>query len=61
MNRGLKAQLRQANRYPARFVAIIGEEEAARNKVALKNMQTGEQQLVDAGQVEQKIRAEMGE
>ncbi len=61
MNRGLKAQLRQANRYPARFVAIIGEEEAARNKVALKNMQTGEQQLVDAGQVEQKIRAEMGD
>lgn len=61
MNRGLKAQLRQANRYPARFVAIIGEEEAAQNKVALKNMQTGEQQLVDAGQVEQKIRAEMGD
>ncbi|HWQ61527.1 MAG TPA: histidine--tRNA ligase [Negativicutes bacterium] len=61
MNRGLKAQLRQANRYPARFVAIIGEDEAAQNKVALKNMQTGEQQLVDAGQVEQKIRAEMGD
>lgn len=61
LGRGLKAQLKQANRYPARFVAIIGEDEAAQNKVALKNMQTGEQLLVDAGQVEQKIRAEMGE
>jgi histidyl-tRNA synthetase len=61
MNRGLKAQLKQANRYPARFVAIIGEDEAAQNKVMLKNMQTGEQQLVDAEQVEQKIRAEMGD
>ena len=59
--RGLKAQLKQANRYPARFVAIIGEDEAAANKVALKNMLTGVQELVDVGLVEQKIRAEMGD
>jgi histidyl-tRNA synthetase len=60
MNRSLKAQLRQANRYPARFVAIIGEDEAALNKVALKNMQTGEQQLVDAGQVKEAVQAAVG-
>lgn len=59
--RGLKAQLKQANRYPARFVAIIGEEEAAAGKVALKNMGTGGQELVDACQVADKIRAGMGD
>ena len=57
--RGLKAQLKQANRYPARFVIIIGEEEAAQGKVALKNMQTGEQELVSVGDIMQKILLEM--
>jgi len=61
MNRKLADQLARANRYPARFAAIIGEEEAAAGKVKLKNMQTGEQRLVDAGEIEEKIRAEMGD
>lgn len=61
MDRSLKAQMKQANRLAARFVAIIGEEEAAQGKVALKNMQTGEQELVDAGNLRYKIQAEMEE
>lgn len=61
LGRSLKAQLKQANRYPARYVAIIGEEEAAQGKVALKNMQTGQQELIDAGDLRQKIQAEMEE
>ncbi|MDR3564407.1 MAG: histidine--tRNA ligase [Negativicutes bacterium] len=61
LGRGLKAQLKQANRYPARFVAIIGEEEAAQGKVALKDMQTGGQELVNTGELLAKIQAEMEE
>lgn len=61
LGRSLKAQLKQANRYPARYVAIIGEEEAAQGKVALKNMQTGQQELISAGDLRQKIQVEMEE
>ncbi|HWR40977.1 MAG TPA: histidine--tRNA ligase [Patescibacteria group bacterium] len=53
MNRSLKAQMKYANKYPARFVAIIGEEEVTQNKVMLKNMTSGEQQLVDLDAVRQ--------
>ena len=55
MNRSLKAQMKYANKYPARFVAIIGEEEVSQNKVMLKNMVTGEQQLVALETVRQII------
>jgi histidyl-tRNA synthetase len=61
MERSLKAQLKHANKYPARFVAIIGEEEVIQEKVMLKNMQTGEQQLVDVSEVAAKIQAKMGD
>jgi histidyl-tRNA synthetase len=59
MERSLKAQMKQANKYPASFVAIIGEEEAAQNKVTLKNMKTGEQELIAAGDILAKIQVEM--
>jgi len=61
LSRNLKTQLKQANRYPARYVAIIGEEETAQGKVTLKDMQTGRQELVAAGDLRQKIQAEMEE
>ncbi|SCM80173.1 Histidine--tRNA ligase [uncultured Sporomusa sp.] len=47
MNRSLKAQMKYANKYPARFVALIGEDELAQNKVMLKNMEAGSQELID--------------
>lgn len=59
MGRSLKAQLKYANQLPACYVAIIGEEEAAQNKVTLKNMETGEQQLVDAKNIESLLKSEM--
>lgn len=61
MNRSLKAQLKYANKYPAAFVAIIGDEEVEQNKVMLKNMHTGEQQLVDYNDVRQQVVAERKE
>jgi histidyl-tRNA synthetase len=61
LGRNLKAQFKQANRYPARYMAIIGEDEAAQGKVTLKDMQTGRQELIGAGDLQQKILAEMEE
>lgn len=55
MERSIKAQMKHANKYPARFVAIIGENEAAEGKVMLKNMQTSEQELVALNEVLTKI------
>lgn len=55
LNRSIKSQMKQANNYPARFVAIIGENEVAQNKVMLKNMRTGEQELVDFNAVKMKV------
>ncbi len=42
----LKAQMRLANKWGARYVAIIGEDELKKETLAIKNMQTGEQREV---------------
>ncbi|MCR4426787.1 MAG: histidine--tRNA ligase [Firmicutes bacterium] len=46
VGRGLRAQLRYADKLGARFVAIIGDEEIARGMVTMKNMATGEQAAI---------------
>ena len=45
-NRSLKAQMTMANRRGASWVLIMGEQELASNQAPLKNMQSGQQQLV---------------
>lgn len=47
MGRSLKAQMKYANKYPAKFVALIGENELVQNKIMLKNMETGNQELIN--------------
>jgi len=42
-----KKKLMYANRIGVPYVAIIGEDEVTKKKIALKNMTTGEQELVD--------------
>jgi histidyl-tRNA synthetase len=59
MNRSLKAQLKYANKYPARFVAIIGDEEVVQGNVMLKNMDSGEQRLLAWQDVQLMITGEM--
>jgi len=59
MDRSIKNQMKQANKYPACFVAIIGDDEAVQGKVMLKNMQSGVQELVDISAVQNKIQVEM--
>ncbi|MBR7011195.1 MAG: histidine--tRNA ligase [Oscillospiraceae bacterium] len=41
-----KAKMGYADKLGIPFVAFLGEDEAAQNKISLKNMQTGEQQLL---------------
>ncbi len=45
-NQDLGKQLKYANRKKIPFVAIIGPEEAKKNKATLKNMKSGEQKMV---------------
>jgi histidyl-tRNA synthetase len=42
----MKAQMREANRQEARYVAILGEEELGQGVVQLKNFDSGEQEAV---------------
>jgi len=44
--RSLKAQMRNANRRQARFVAVLGPDELATGEVTLKDMSTSEQKRV---------------
>ncbi|WP_346354164.1 histidine--tRNA ligase [Azotosporobacter soli] len=61
MGRSIKAQLKQANRQQARFVAIIGDDEAASGNVMLKDMAAGTQELISASEVANTILKQMGE
>jgi histidyl-tRNA synthetase len=47
LRRSMKAKMREANRLNVRFVALIGPDEMAQQKIALKDMESGEQILFD--------------
>ncbi len=61
VGRSLKAQMKQANRTNARFVALIGEDEARTQQVTLKNMKTGEQTLLTADAAIDHLKQEMND
>ena len=44
----MKKQMSYANAGAVPFVAIVGSDELAQGKVTLKNMESGEQQLIEA-------------
>jgi histidyl-tRNA synthetase len=48
-NRGLKSQMKQADKVGARYVLMIGEKELAKNTGMLRNMATQEQGGVPLG------------
>jgi histidyl-tRNA synthetase len=56
LDRSLKAQLRQANALGARYSVIIGENELATGTVQLREMATGEQRTVPAGELNKIIK-----
>jgi histidyl-tRNA synthetase len=55
LERSLKAQMKQANKLSSHYVVIIGEDEVNSGQVLLKDMHSGEQQLVDFSEVYNKI------
>ncbi|MBU0683713.1 MAG: histidine--tRNA ligase [Candidatus Omnitrophica bacterium] len=46
MKRSFKGQMRKAHKEKRKFVAIIGEDELKQGKLLLKDMETGEQELI---------------
>ncbi|MGH2735430.1 MAG: histidine--tRNA ligase [Actinomycetota bacterium] len=46
MGRGMKGQMKDADRSGARWAAIIGEEELGANEVTLRNLESGDQRRV---------------
>ncbi|MNP61151.1 Histidine--tRNA ligase [compost metagenome] len=46
LGRKMKAQMKSADRMEARYTAILGEDELQRGEIALKSMESGEQQTV---------------
>lgn len=46
-SRGLKAQMKYADKIGAQFTMVLGDDELANNKARLKNMSSGEQTEVD--------------
>ncbi len=59
LGRSLKAQMKQANKRQADYVAILGEEELESGKVRIKHMASGNQKLVALTEAVQLIQAEM--
>ncbi|WP_077614621.1 histidine--tRNA ligase [Caenibacillus caldisaponilyticus] len=51
MGRKPKGQFKQADRYGARFVAVLGDDELARGVINVKNMATGNQEEVSITQL----------
>ena len=43
MDRSLKSQMKYANKLGAKFVLVLGDDEASTNKAKIKNMQTREE------------------
>ncbi len=52
-------QLKQADRIGAQFAALIGTDELQQGVVMLRNLQTGDQQLVPQSQLLQKVKEEL--
>ena len=47
LNRSVKAQMKYANKIGAKFVIVIGDDEIAKNEVKIKNMETGNEEIVE--------------
>lgn len=48
--RGLKAQMKYANKIGAAYTIVLGDDELAAGKAELKNMKTGEKKTIDIGE-----------
>ena len=51
----MKPKMKFANRSGIPYVALVGDSEAEAGKIMLKNMTTGEQELLTAAEAAEKI------
>lgn len=61
LGRKMKAQLKSADRFAAKFAVIIGEDELSRGTAMVKTMATGEQEEVPLGSLAETLKAKLGE
>ena len=55
-SRGMKGQMKAANRSGARYAAILGDEELAAGEITLRDMSSGEQERVDIDALGERLR-----
>lgn len=56
LSRSVKAQMREANKMGTRYVLFIGGEEYEKKQANLKNMSTGEQQLINLNNIDTLVK-----
>jgi histidyl-tRNA synthetase len=61
VGRKMKAQLKSADRFSARYVAILGEDELAKGVIAVKNMNDGSQVLIDLNEFVTRMKEELAD
>ncbi|MEW6621732.1 MAG: histidine--tRNA ligase [Bacillota bacterium] len=59
MNRSIKAQMKMADKLKAKYAVIIGDEELVSNKATIRNMETGEQVIIDLKTLEKYITSQL--
>ena len=57
LGRGMKGQMKNADRSGARFAAIVGDEELAAREVTLKDLESGSQERVPVDRLERRVRS----
>lgn len=58
LGRKMKAQMKAADRFRARYTAILGDEELERGEIAIKAMDSGEQRTVRLDQLVNELKAQ---
>ncbi|WP_248927356.1 histidine--tRNA ligase [Paenibacillus hamazuiensis] len=56
LGRKIKAQMKSADRFHARYVAILGDDELQRGEITVKEMATGEQMTVPLSEFVQRMK-----
>jgi histidyl-tRNA synthetase len=60
LDRKVKGQFKAADRYEAKYVAVIGDNELQENKINLKDMSTGEQEEVSLDRFVENVKSKLG-
>jgi len=60
LGRKIKAQMKSADRFQARYVAILGDDELRLGEISVKTMATGEQEMMPLAEFVQRIKERSG-